>query len=135
MTVYLQLSSGNGSVVWFDTTNENECNWLSLVKPACDLEEQNCMVFQLQDQLQFSTIKDVKPGEALCVWYARGYARRLGKPETPPVTSVSAQSEPVLAHQHVTTQGQVNIGVDNDVITDPELHISDQGGYISQLTM
>lgn len=121
----------NGSVTWLNILNENECNWLSLIKPAFDITEQNCIVFQLQNQVSYSTIREIKPGEALSVWYAKGYARKLGKPETPAAQVIDSHSQHDQGNQLLTglAQQQQEDIVDSDVITDTELHISDQGLY------
>lgn len=110
--------SSDGNISPLDTSNENECNWLSLVQPALGSEDQNCMVFQLADQIYFSTTREVTTGEPLRAWYAKGFARKLGKPETPPILS------PPIVEQTVE---QVDVS-DVDQQTNC-IDISEQGVY------
>lgn len=73
----------SGQKVFLDTSNENECNWLSLIQPAVSRQEQNLIAFQLGSDIYYSTTRLVKASELLKVWYATGYARKLQKAEEP----------------------------------------------------
>ena len=53
------------------------------MRPASYLAEQNCIAFPLENQIYYSTTKDVNAGEPLKVWYAKGYAKKLNKPLAP----------------------------------------------------
>lgn len=116
-------------MTWYDTSNENECNWLCLIKPAPEQASINCMAFQIQNQIQFSTTCEVKAGDALLVWYAKGYARKLQKPEFPPVTVhdaglevPSAEGDPPGNPDSVPEEEQQHI------------HITDEGEKITIIT-
>lgn len=74
----------DGRKEYLDTTNENVCNWLCLVRAATSLDEMNCMAYQLDADIYYSTTRRVEQGGPLRVWYARGYARKLKQPELPP---------------------------------------------------
>lgn len=79
--------------MYLDTRDENECNWLTLISPAEDVSEQNCIAFQLGNDIYYSTIRKVKVGEAMKVWYAPGYARKIQKPEKPPGCNMETSGE------------------------------------------
>ncbi|XP_048730439.2 uncharacterized protein LOC125647703 isoform X2 [Ostrea edulis] len=71
------------SVISLDTTSENECNWLCLVRTANTADEQNMIAYQMGTSIYYSTIRDIALGEELKVWYAAPYARKIGKSVTP----------------------------------------------------
>ncbi|OWF45176.1 uncharacterized protein LOC110457344 [Mizuhopecten yessoensis] len=79
----LKVTTKDGTCISLDTTSENDCNWMCLVRAALTYEQQNCIAYQLGTNLYYSTTKDIAPGSELCVWYAPAYARRIGKPEKP----------------------------------------------------
>ncbi|XP_075449807.1 PR domain zinc finger protein 15 isoform X1 [Ascaphus truei] len=76
----LKVFHKDGLVMSFDTSNEDECNWMMLVRPATDVEHQNLTAFQHGHDLYFTTSRDIPPGTELRVWYAAFYARRMEKP-------------------------------------------------------
>lgn len=65
--------------MWLDTTEENTCNWLCLVRTADTAENQNLMAVQLGTDIFYITTKIIEPGTELRVWYAPHYARKLGR--------------------------------------------------------
>lgn len=79
----LEIISKEGLRTKLDLTNENQCNWLCLIGLATSKHEQNCMMYQLANDIYYTTMRDLRPGEQLKAWYAAGYARKLGKPEEP----------------------------------------------------
>ncbi|XP_060064955.1 uncharacterized protein LOC132545298 [Ylistrum balloti] len=79
----LKVTTKDGTCISLDTTNENDCNWMCLIRAALTSEEQNCIAYQMGTNLYYSTTKDIPPGTELRVWYAPAYARRVGKPELP----------------------------------------------------
>ncbi|XP_033726599.1 uncharacterized protein LOC117316192 [Pecten maximus] len=79
----LKVTTKDGTCISLDTTNENDCNWMCLIRAALTTEEQNCIAYQMGMNLYYSTTKDIVPGTELRVWYAPAYARRIGKPERP----------------------------------------------------
>ena len=78
-----QILSEDGNTICLDASNENHCNWMSLVQVAKTAEEQNCMAYQLGINIYFNTTQDIASGTPLKVWYATKYAQKLGKPTAP----------------------------------------------------
>ncbi|XP_072515288.1 PR domain zinc finger protein 15 isoform X2 [Salminus brasiliensis] len=76
----LKIFQKDGLVVCFDTSNEDDCNWMMLVRPATDHRHQNLTAYQLDDELYFNTSQDVLPGMELRVWYGAFYAKKMEKP-------------------------------------------------------
>lgn len=64
----------------FDTSNEDDCNWMMLVRPAAEPGHQNLTAFQHGSDVYFTTSRDIPPGTELRVWYAAFYAKRMDKP-------------------------------------------------------
>ncbi|XP_061754172.1 PR domain zinc finger protein 15 [Nerophis ophidion] len=67
-------------MVCFDTSSEDDCNWMMLVRPATDHQHQNLTAYQQNDEVFFNTIQDVLPGTELRVWYGAFYAKKMEKP-------------------------------------------------------
>ncbi|XP_035035394.1 PR domain zinc finger protein 15 [Hippoglossus stenolepis] len=97
----LKIFQRDGLVVCFDSSCEEDCNWMMLVRPAADHNHQNLTAYQQDDDLYFNTSQDVLPGTELRVWYGAFYAKKMEKPMLKPplqalpqdVTSLSANSE------------------------------------------
>lgn len=66
--------------VCFDTSNEDDCNWMMLVRPAAEPEHQNLTAFQHGSDVYFTTSRDIPAGTELRVWYAAFYAKKMDKP-------------------------------------------------------
>ncbi|XP_051541128.1 PR domain zinc finger protein 15 isoform X1 [Myxocyprinus asiaticus] len=82
----LKIFQKDGSVVCFDTSNEDDCNWMMLVRPATDHKHQNLTAYQQDDDVYFNTTQDVMPGTELRVWYGAFYAKKINRPVLrPPV--------------------------------------------------
>lgn len=64
----------------FDTSSEDDCNWMMLVRPAAGPEHQNLTAYQHGDDVYFTTSRDIPPGAELRVWYAAFYAKKMDKP-------------------------------------------------------
>lgn len=64
----------------FDTSNEDDCNWMMLVRPAAEPGHQNLTAFQQGSDVYFTTSCDIPPGTELRVWYAAFYAKKMDKP-------------------------------------------------------
>ncbi|XP_053382432.1 uncharacterized protein LOC128549542 isoform X2 [Mercenaria mercenaria] len=79
----LKLIAKDGTTVCLDTTDENECNWLCLVRAASSESTKNCIAYQLGNNIFYNTTREIIPGEELLVWYAPHFARKLGKPSEP----------------------------------------------------
>ncbi|KTF77562.1 hypothetical protein cypCar_00009999, partial [Cyprinus carpio] len=75
----LKLFQKDGSVVCFDTSNEDDCNWMMLVRPATDSKHQNLTAYQQDDDVYFNTSQDVLPGTELRVWYGAFYAKKMDR--------------------------------------------------------
>ncbi|XP_046385744.1 PR domain zinc finger protein 10-like isoform X2 [Ischnura elegans] len=69
---------------------EEYCNWMAMVRPARNAEEQNLVAFQYHAGIYFVTIKDIEPNTELRVWYAREYAYCMG---TKPLKSIDYVEE------------------------------------------
>lgn len=79
----VEIMSKEGERVRFDLTDENRCNWICLIGLASCKQEQNCMIYQLSNDIYISTTRAIQPGEVLKAWYATGYARKFGLLEEP----------------------------------------------------
>ncbi|XP_019521545.1 PREDICTED: PR domain zinc finger protein 15 [Hipposideros armiger] len=76
----LKVFQKDGHPVCFDTSNEDDCNWMMLVRPAVQPEHQNLTAYQHGDDVYFTTSRDIPPGTELRVWYAAFYAKKMDKP-------------------------------------------------------
>lgn len=77
------MFSKDGSAIALDTTDENHCNWMCLVRTASSKEMQNLIAYQIVNEVFYTATKAIEKGQELRVWYAPGYARKLGKPIHP----------------------------------------------------
>ncbi|XP_053561877.1 PR domain zinc finger protein 15 [Bombina bombina] len=89
----LKVFHKDGVVMFFDTSNEEECNWMMLVRPAKDYSHQNLTALQYGNDIYFTTSRDIEPGTELRVWYAAFYARKMETPLLKP---------PLPCHSEVT---------------------------------
>ncbi|XP_030648092.1 PR domain zinc finger protein 15 [Chanos chanos] len=88
----LKIFTKEGPVICFDTSNEEDCNWMILVRPASDHKHQNLTAYQQDDEIYFNTSQDVPPGSELRVWYGAFYAKKMEKPVLrPPVLPPPAE--------------------------------------------
>nr|KAF6383321.1 PR/SET domain 15 [Pipistrellus kuhlii] len=76
----LKVFQKDGHPVCFDTSNEDDCNWMMLVRPAVEPEHQNLTAYQHGSDVYFTTSRDIPPGTELRVWYAAFYAKKMDKP-------------------------------------------------------
>ncbi|NXR78122.1 PRD15 protein, partial [Pycnonotus jocosus] len=90
----LKVFQKEGPLVYFDTTNEDDCNWMMMVRPATEYEHQNLTAFQHDNDIYFTTCQDIPPGTELRVWYAAFYAKKMEKPMLKQVTSVANVNTP-----------------------------------------
>uniref|UniRef100_A0A8D2Q5X2 PR/SET domain 15 n=1 Tax=Varanus komodoensis TaxID=61221 RepID=A0A8D2Q5X2_VARKO len=84
----LKVFQKDGPPVYFDTSNEDYCNWMMMVRPANLYEHQNLTAFQHDNDIYFTTSRDIPPGTELRVWYAAFYAKKMEKPVLKQVTSI-----------------------------------------------
>ncbi|XP_053187405.1 PR domain zinc finger protein 15 isoform X1 [Scomber japonicus] len=99
----LKIFQKDGVVVCFDSSSEEDCNWMMMVRPATNYKHQNLTAYQQDEEVYFNTSQDVLPGTELRVWYGAFYARKMEKPmlksplQPPPLppdlTSSSSQTE------------------------------------------
>ncbi|CAL8266813.1 unnamed protein product [Merluccius merluccius] len=82
----LKIFQRDGTVVCLDSSSEEDCNWMMLVRPAGDHTHQNLNAYQQDDEVYFNTSQDVLPGTELRVWYGAFYAKKLDKPMLRPPT-------------------------------------------------
>uniref|UniRef100_A0A667YHA1 PR/SET domain 15 n=1 Tax=Myripristis murdjan TaxID=586833 RepID=A0A667YHA1_9TELE len=80
----LKIFQKDGVVVCFDSSSEEDCNWMMLVRPATDHKHQNLTAYQQDDEVYFNTSQDVLPGTELRVWYGAFYAKKMEKPMLKP---------------------------------------------------
>ncbi|NWS66459.1 PRD15 protein, partial [Crotophaga sulcirostris] len=85
----LKVFQKDGPLVYFDTSNEDDCNWMMMVRPATEYEHQNLTALQHDNDIYFTTSRDIPPGTELRVWYAAFYAKKMEKPVLKQVTSVA----------------------------------------------
>ena len=50
-----QIFQRDGLVVFFDSSSEEDCNWMMLVRPATDHKHQNLTAYQQDDDVYFNT--------------------------------------------------------------------------------
>ncbi|NXE04935.1 PRD15 protein, partial [Lophotis ruficrista] len=86
----LKVFQKDGPLVYFDTSNEDDCNWMMMVRPATEYEHQNLTAFQHDNDIYFTTSRDIPPGTELRVWYAAFYAKKMEKPVLKQLFSVSS---------------------------------------------
>ncbi|XP_070202868.1 PR domain zinc finger protein 10-like isoform X2 [Littorina saxatilis] len=77
-TFILALERAEGTKGYFETSDENKCNWMMFVRPAATYSEQNMVAYQHGHDIYFTVIKTIEPRHELKVWYAAHYAERLG---------------------------------------------------------
>ncbi|XP_025111416.1 PR domain zinc finger protein 8-like isoform X2 [Pomacea canaliculata] len=58
-------------------------DWLPYIQPARDSEEQNMEAYVKEGQVYFRTLRIVRAGEELLVWYSKDFAQLLNIPELP----------------------------------------------------
>uniref|UniRef100_A0A4W5NHH1 PR/SET domain 15 n=1 Tax=Hucho hucho TaxID=62062 RepID=A0A4W5NHH1_9TELE len=76
----LKIFQRDSLLVSFDAANEDDCNWMTLVRPATDHQHQNMTAYQHDDEVYFNTSQDVLPGSELRVWYGPFYAKKMERP-------------------------------------------------------
>lgn len=74
----LLLEKAGGDIVYFETSDENKCNWMMFVRPAESYAEQNMVAYQYGQDIYFSVTKNIEARGELKVWYASHYAERFG---------------------------------------------------------
>ncbi|XP_038616531.1 PR domain zinc finger protein 15 [Tachyglossus aculeatus] len=88
----LKVFQKNGPPVCLDTANEDDCNWMMMVRPAAAYEHQNLTAFQHNSDIYFTTSRDIPPGTELRVWYAAFYAKKMEKPVLKQASAVGSDA-------------------------------------------
>ncbi|XP_078512937.1 PR domain zinc finger protein 15 isoform X6 [Lissotriton helveticus] len=112
----LKIFKKDGLVVSLDTTNEDDCNWMMMVRSATDYKHQNLTAFQHDDDIYFTTSRDIPAGTELRVWYAAFYAKKMEKP----LLKQLGNSQPgfgVIVNQDMKLEGNSKSHPDNALKT------------------
>ncbi|CAL1545396.1 unnamed protein product [Lymnaea stagnalis] len=72
------LEYPDGSCKYYETGDENKCNWLMFVRPAKSFAEQNLVAYQHKDSIYFSVTRLIESKQELKVWYSAPFAERMG---------------------------------------------------------
>lgn len=81
--------------IWFDLSNEEQCNWMMFVRPAQNHLEQNLVAYQYGSDIFYASIKNIQPKQELKVWYAASYAEFVNQK----VHDVTEEERKVLREQ------------------------------------
>eukprot|EP00094_Tigriopus_californicus_P011243 TCALIF_10850-PA protein Name:"Similar to prdm10 PR domain zinc finger protein 10 (Xenopus tropicalis)" AED:0.11 eAED:0.11 QI:0/0.66/0.6/1/0.88/0.9/10/128/1672 len=74
------IQHGDGQITIVDTSNEDQSNWMGLVRHADHEEEQNLALLEENEELYFITTKKIGPRQELKVWYSAEYANARNLP-------------------------------------------------------
>ncbi|XP_074156577.1 PR domain zinc finger protein 15 isoform X1 [Sminthopsis crassicaudata] len=115
----LKVFQKDGHSICFDTSNEDDCNWMMMVRPAVEYEHQNLTAFQHDNDIYFTTSRDIPPGTELRVWYAAFYAKKMEKPVLKQVSNI--------VHEHVLSHLEQIKGIPptshNEITPDKEIEV------------
>ncbi|XP_068930975.1 PR domain zinc finger protein 15 isoform X5 [Petaurus breviceps papuanus] len=115
----LKVFQKDGHSICFDTSNEDDCNWMMMVRPAVEYEHQNLTAFQHDNDIYFTTSRDIPPGTELRVWYAAFYAKKMEKPVLKQVSNI--------VHEHVLSHLEQIKGMPpashNEIAPDKEIEV------------
>ncbi|NXT83238.1 PRD15 protein, partial [Zapornia atra] len=117
----LKVFQKDGPLVYFDTSNEDDCNWMMMVRPATEYEHQNLTAFQHDNDIYFTTSRDIPPGTELRVWYAAFYAKKMEKPVLKQVTSIANASAPEGSGAAEAESSQWTCKVCSSAFQEPQL--------------
>ena len=67
LDLFLQLEKADGTTGYFETGDENKCNWMMFVRPAATFAEQNLVAYQHGQDIYFTVIKNIEPRQELKV--------------------------------------------------------------------
>ncbi|XP_034937442.1 PR domain zinc finger protein 15-like [Chelonus insularis] len=73
---------GNSSVptCYLDYSDEDLSNWMSFILPASNAKEQNLICYQVKQDIFYTVMRIIPPGEEFRVWYAPYYALKMKMP-------------------------------------------------------
>ncbi|KFV58769.1 PR domain zinc finger protein 15, partial [Tyto alba] len=117
----LKVFRKDGPLVYFDTSNEDDCNWMMMVRPATEYEHQNLTAFQHDNDIYFTTSRDIPPGTELRVWYAAFYAKKMEKPMLKQVTSIANVNTPEGSGAAEAESSQWTCKVCSSAFQEPQL--------------
>ncbi|XP_054236882.1 PR domain zinc finger protein 15 [Indicator indicator] len=117
----LKVFQKDGPLVYFDTSNEDDCNWMMMVRPATKYEHQNLTAFQHDNDIYFTTSRDIPPGTELRVWYAAFYAKKMEKPVLKQVTSIANVNVPEGSGAAEAESSQWTCKVCSSAFQEPQL--------------
>ncbi|KFQ22210.1 PR domain zinc finger protein 15, partial [Mesitornis unicolor] len=117
----LKVFQKDGPLVYFDTSNEDDCNWMMMVRPATEYEHQNLTAFQHDNDIYFTTSRDIPPGTELRVWYAAFYAKKMEKPVLKQVTSITNVNTPEHSGAAEAESSQWTCKVCSSAFQEPQL--------------
>ncbi|KFU98754.1 PR domain zinc finger protein 15, partial [Pterocles gutturalis] len=117
----LKVFQKDGPLVYFDTSNEDDCNWMMMVRPATKYEHQNLTAFQHDNDIYFTTSRDIPPGTELRVWYAAFYAKKMEKPVLKQVTSIANVNTPEGSGAGEAESSQWTCKVCSSAFQEPQL--------------
>ncbi|KFQ36723.1 PR domain zinc finger protein 15, partial [Merops nubicus] len=117
----LKVFQKDRPLVYFDTSNEDDCNWMMMVRPATEYEHQNLTAFQHDNDIYFTTSRDIPPGTELRVWYAAFYAKKMEKPVLKQVTSIANVNAPEGSGASKAESSQWTCKVCSSAFQEPQL--------------
>ena len=73
-----QIQRSGKTSHYVDARTVNTSNWMRYVNCARNSHEQNLLAFQYCGSIFYRSLRDVRPGEELLVWYGNAYGEELG---------------------------------------------------------
>ncbi|XP_030766845.1 histone-lysine N-methyltransferase PRDM9-like [Sitophilus oryzae] len=92
----------NGKLV--DAADETISNWMRYVNCAPHMKYQNVVAFQYKGELYYRTVRIIKKGEELLVYYGNSFAKELGiepKKYFDPAVEIQLKNSHCCRHCHV----------------------------------
>ena len=86
-----------------DGKDTSKSNWMRYVPPAFNASMQNLVAYQHESNIYFLTIKHIRPGEELTVWYCPSYAKRMNYPPSGELMMANLE---MLSRQEVELEEQ-----------------------------
>ena len=64
---------------YIDSNDRRYSNWMRQVMPAFRNTSWNLLAYQEKNEVYYLTIRNILPGEELCVWYCKEFAERINE--------------------------------------------------------
>ena len=80
-TQIVDIHSG-ATLHYIDCNNRRDANWMRQVMPAFRNNAWNLLAYQEKNEVYYLTVRNILPGEELCVWYCKEFAERIKEPLT-----------------------------------------------------